>query len=209
MRRLALLSVLLATGCAAPQFVAQVSVRHMIDAPFQGKRFAFQRNEAQQQSLLQREVEQQVGAALAQQGLALVGAHEADWLVSLDYGSDKGRTVTRQQPLWGTVGYGVWYQRLDTAKGAVWVPRYYPESGIVGSVPISHTVYTHFLSMDIYDRRTLATGEFAKRYEGRATHAADEAALDPALPWLIRALFQSFPGFSGATREVRLLLPQK
>ncbi|GAA5787372.1 DUF4136 domain-containing protein [Chitiniphilus shinanonensis] len=210
MRWLALFLVLLCTGCAAPQFVAQVGVRHTIDTPFAGKRFAFQRAPEQTQSLLQQNVEAQVGSALSQQGLRLAERdQDADWLVALDYGVDDGKAVTRQVPVWGTVGYSVYYQRISTGQGVVLVPSYFPETGVVGSVPVTDTVYTRFLNVDIYDRQPLQQGDFAKRYEGRASNQSDQQDFDPALPWLIRALFQSFPGFSGTTREVRFDLPKK
>ncbi|WP_169307396.1 DUF4136 domain-containing protein [Chitiniphilus eburneus] len=210
MRYLALALVLLCSGCAAPQFVAQVSVRHTIDTPFAGKRFAFQRTPEQSQSLLQQNVESQVGTALSQQGLRFADREQdADWLVALDYGVDDGKAVTRQVPVWGTVGYSVYYQRISTGQGVVLVPSYFPQTGIVGSVPVTDTVYTRFLNVDIFDRKPLAAGDFAKRYEGSASNQSAEREFDPALPWLIRALFQSFPGFSGTTSEVRFELPKK
>ncbi|WP_255991242.1 DUF4136 domain-containing protein [Chitinolyticbacter albus] len=210
LRGLVVLLALLLTACATPQFVADVHVRHDLTEPFAGKRFTFQRGAAQSQSLLQREVETRVSDALAAQGLTPVEREaDADWLVALDYGVDDGKTVVTQQPVWGTVGYGIYYQRINTGNGVVLVPSYFPETGIVGSVPVTHIVYTRHLSVDILDHQQLRDGGFAKRYEGSASNASSDNAFDPALPWLTQALFQFFPGFSGTTREVRFDLPQR
>ncbi|WP_148716627.1 DUF4136 domain-containing protein [Chitinolyticbacter meiyuanensis] len=210
LRGLVVLLAVLLTACATPQFVAEVNVRHDLNEPFAGKRFAFQRGAGQSQSLLQREVEVRVGDALAAQGLIQVERDtDADWLVALDYGVDDGKTVVTQQPVWGTVGYSIYYQRISTGNGVVLVPSYFPETGIVGSVPVTDTVYTRHLAVDILDRLRLQDGGFAKRYEGRARNQADNPQFDPALPWLTQALFQFFPGFSGTTREVRFDLPQR
>ncbi|MBB5189292.1 hypothetical protein HNQ50_000002 [Silvimonas terrae] len=197
-------------GCATPppEFVAQVTVRHTLASSVAGKQFAFTRQAPQSQSLLDHTAEQQVAQELANAGLVQAdNPQRADWLVSLNYGVDNGQIVVTQEPVWGPVGYGVFYNWYSTPTGRVYVPAYYPQTGVVGTQSIQSTVYTRFLTVDISDRQLLEQGRFAKLYEGKALNRSDTQDIDTALPWLTRALFQSFPGFSGTTSTVRLLLP--
>jgi hypothetical protein len=124
--------------------------------------------------------------------------------VRFDYQIDDGKNKSYQQPIWGTIGYSVSYQRVTSGGSVVFIPRYYPETGIVGSQTVNETIYTREVFVDILDRKTLDKGEFAKLYEGRARNRSENDELDTAVPWLIRSLFKPFPGPSGVSREVRM-----
>ncbi|GGP17513.1 DUF4136 domain-containing protein [Silvimonas iriomotensis] len=199
-------------GCATrpPEFVAQVTVRHTLASAVAGKQFAFARPAPQSQSLLDQAAEQQVAHELSAAGLVEAdNAQHADWLVALNYGVDNGQIVVTQEPVWGTVGYASYYGWYPGPYGGrMFVPGWYAQPGIVGTQSIQSTVYTRFLTVDISDRVLLEQGRFAKLYEGKAINHSETQDLDAALPWLTRALFQSFPGFSGTTTTVRLILPQ-
>ncbi|GGP28273.1 DUF4136 domain-containing protein [Silvimonas amylolytica] len=208
---LALVLGLLA-GCATrpPEFVAQVTIRHTLASAVAGKQFAFARPAPQSQSLLDQSVEQQVAQELSAVGLVQAESPQrADWLIALNYGVDNGQIVVTQEPVWGTVGYTPYYNWYPGPYGGrMYAPMWYPQPGIVGVQSVQNTVYTRFLSVDISDRQLLEQGRFAKLYEGKAVNHSESQDLDTALPWLTRALFQSFPGFSGTTTTVRLVLPQ-
>ena len=203
--------VALLAGCASapPQFIAQVTVRHDIASDVHGKRFLFAQTSSQTQSLLEKQVQSQVAAQLLAAGLVEASTTaDADWVVALTYGIDNGQIVVSQEPIWGTVGYDMYYGRMPLRGGGYYyVPQYFPQTGIVGTQPIQTTVFTKTLAVDISDRKLLQSGQFAKLYEGRALNKSTDQDLDWALPWLSRALFQSFPGFSGQTTTVKLLLP--
>ena len=208
-----LLLILLAflAGCASvpPQFVAQITVRHTIASDMAGKRFLFAQTSNQTQSLLEQQVQAQVGSQLMAAGLLQAQTPaDADWIVALTYGIDNGQVVVSQEPIWGTVGYDMYYGRMPLRGGGFYyVPQYFPQTGIVGSQPIQTTVYTSTLAVDISDRKLLQSGQFAKLYEGKALNKSVDQDLDWTLPWLSRALFLSFPGFSGQTTTVKLPLP--
>ncbi|WP_200916943.1 DUF4136 domain-containing protein [Jeongeupia sp. HS-3] len=209
MRALLLLSMLvLLAGCATspPTFKSEVSIRHQMASEVAGKRFAFKRDASQSQSLLQREVEHDVAVALEGHGLQLeTSAARADWLVELAYGVDDGKTVTYNQPVWGTTYY-TYYRRVYSGNSYVVVPYYYPSTEVVGSQQVSETVFTRYLAVDIYDRKALARNDFAKLYEGEAKNHSRSDKFDNALPYLTQSLFQSFPGLTG-TRTIQLALP--
>ncbi|GAB7129684.1 hypothetical protein JCM19000A_41920 [Silvimonas sp. JCM 19000] len=203
---MALLVVL--AGCAStpPQFVAQVTVRHNIASDVHGKRFLFAQTANQTQSLLEKQVQAQVANQLIMAGLqqAAVPA-DADWLVALSYGIDNGQVIVTQEPIWGPVGYDMYYGRY-LGGGYFYAPMFYPQTGIVGVQPVQTTIYTSTLAVDISDRRLLQNNQFAKLYEGKAIHRSQQQDLDWTLPLLARSLFQSFPGFSGQTSTVRIPL---
>lgn len=222
-----LLFVALLAGCAAPSFVATVSVRHQLPvaalkasspvasgsaaavqaAMASPKAFAIERNASQAQSLAYKQFETDLARRLVQQGLIWQkDLNKADWLVRLDYQVDDGKEKSYQQPIWGTVGYSVSYQRVIRGGSVIFIPRYYPETGIVGSQTVSETIFTREVFVDILDRKTLDKGEFAKLYEGRARNRSHSDELDSAVPLLIQSLFLPFPGPSGVSREVRIPL---
>lgn len=218
-----LLAVFLA-GCAAPSFVATVSVRHQLPplkptqvasgtaaavqaAMAKPKAFVIESNASQAQSLAYSQFESELAGHLMQQGLIWQkDPQKADWLVRLDYQIDDGKNKSYQQPIWGTVGYSVSYQRVISGGSVVFIPRYYPETGIIGSQTVSETIFTREVFVDILDKRNLDKGEFAKLYEGRARNRSQNDELDSAVPYLIRSLFLPFPGPSGVSREVRIPL---
>lgn len=231
-----LLVVIFMAGCAAPSFVATVSVRHQLpatalklanaaSAPASGaaavqaamaqtsstakpKAFVIESNASQAQSLAHQQFESELAGHLMQQGLIWQkDPQKADWLVRLDYQIDDGKNKSYQQPIWGTVGYSVSYQRvISSGGGIVFIPRYYPETGIIGSQIVNETIFTREVFVDILDKRHLEKGEFAKLYEGRARNLSQNDELDSAVPYLIRSLFLPFPGPSGVSREVRIPL---
>ncbi|NHQ88652.1 DUF4136 domain-containing protein [Iodobacter sp. HSC-16F04] len=209
LKLMAMVAVFL-TGCAAPQFAATVSVRHNLASSPAAQRFAFERNASQVQSLAQRDFEEDVSAELMRKGYVYEpNMSAADWLVRLQYQVDGGKTVTSQEPIWGTVGFSTYYRRVSTSNGVVLVPYTRTESGVIGSRPVSDTVYSRQLTLDILDRKDLAAGRFAKLFEGKAVNRSSDDAIEPAVPWLIRALFEQFPGVSGSNREVKIILPEQ
>ncbi|WP_348944128.1 DUF4136 domain-containing protein [Chitinibacter sp. FCG-7] len=211
-------------GCASPSFVATVSVRHQLPAGVlkasapavsgaeavaaamaRPKAFAFERSASQAQSLAYQQYETELAQHLVEQGLIWQrDPKAADWLVRFDYQIDDGKNKSYQQPIWGTIGYSVSYRRVISGGSVVFIPRYYPETGIVGTQTVNETIYTREVFVDILDRKTLDKGEFAKLYEGRARNRSQNDELDAAVPWLIRSLFKPFPGPSGVSREVRM-----
>jgi hypothetical protein len=222
-----LVAVVFLAGCAAPSFVATVSVRHQLPplkptavasgsaAAVQAamatenrpKAFVIESNASQAQSLAYSQFESELAGHLMQQGLIWQkDPKQADWLVRLDYQIDDGKNKSYQQPIWGTVGYSVSYQRVISGGNVVFIPRYYPETGIIGSQTVNETIFTREVFVDILDKRHLEKGEFAKLYEGRARNRSQNDELDSAVPYLIRSLFLPFPGPSGVSREVRIPL---
>lgn len=197
MRMVSLLLVLLCTACAAPQFVAQVSSRSTLPAssPVAGKRFMIETPAGQEQSLARRDYAAQVARELKARGLTQVGDGQfADWLVRFDWRLSGPVSTTTQFPVTTSVGI--------FGGGWSW-------GGIGMSFPIypdaTQTVwYGRELTLDIFDPQALKAGQFAKLYEARAVNTSTRNVIEPAVPWLIRAIFRDFPQPGASRREVAI-----
>jgi Domain of unknown function (DUF4136) len=153
-----------------------------------------------------------VSSHLAAQGFRpAAGPNSADYLVTLEYGVDQGRTEVRTSPGfgysglgYGGLGYRPYFSRFGYfGRGyhpfyygwhdPFWSPLDYPEVR-------SYTVYTSFLDMDIKRR---ADGQ--SLFEGSAKARSRTDNLQSLVPNLVQAMFTGFPGNSGET--VRITVP--
>jgi hypothetical protein len=75
-----------------------------------------------------------------------------------------------------------------------------PEPGIFGSA--SYTEYRKGLWIFMYENTPEGRGEQKIVYEGSVVSAGSLMEVSTAMPAMIRALFQEFPGESGRTRKV-------
>lgn len=200
MRIVSLMLVLLCTACAAPQFVAQVSSRSTLaaSAPLAGKRFIIEPRPGQDQSLARLDYENQVSGALRQRGLVQVtDSRNADWLVRFNYRlTGPVQNSSSSMPVWGSVGIatGGW--------SGVGIGMTFP----IFQEMLSTTYFGRELTLDVFDPKALQSGQFAKLYETRALNLSPDNVLEPAVPWLIRAVFQDFPQPGTSRREVRVPL---
>ncbi|MBE9610741.1 DUF4136 domain-containing protein [Chitinilyticum piscinae] len=198
MKRILLcLLVLLCSACAAPNFVAQVSSRSTLPAssPVAGKRFIIETPPGQEQSIARRDFAAQIARELKSRGMTQVGDSQfADWLLRFDWRVSGPVSTTTQYPVHSSIGI--------FGGGWSW-------GGIGMSFPIySESTQTNWyareLTLDIYDPRALKSGQFAKLYEAKASNSSTSNAIEPAVPWLIRAVFQDFPQPGVIRREVRI-----
>lgn len=194
------------TGCAT-YFGAEVTSYHQPDQPLKGLSFRFSPTEEQRESL-----EYQAYAALLRQQLLRHGLLEAggqaDLRVEVDYGTDTGRPVRYTQPQYGYVFQGmnlVRRERVDANGQRVQFYESVPVYGydVIGYSSYLRTVYRHQLKLTMTGTRP-QPGRPARLYEGTAVSESEDGATNNAMPWLVRALFQNFPGPNGQTRHVRV-----
>jgi hypothetical protein len=80
-------------------------------------------------------------------------------------------------------------------------PRY------VGDRPVSRTVQISALNLRLLDTKVAAQGNQAGKprtvFESRAMYEGDNGDLPALMPYLVRAVFDGFPGQNGKTRMVR------
>jgi Domain of unknown function (DUF4136) len=76
-------------------------------------------------------------------------------------------------------------------------PRY------VGDRPINRTVQISSLQLRLLDTKGAAPGKPRTVFESRAIYEGDNGDLPAVVPFLVRAIFDEFPGQNGRTRTVR------
>jgi Domain of unknown function (DUF4136) len=80
-------------------------------------------------------------------------------------------------------------------------PRY------VGDRPVNRTVHTSSLNLRLIDTKGAAVGNQAGMprtvFESRAIYQGENGDLPAVMPYLVRAVFDGFPGQNGKTRAVR------
>jgi len=206
------------TGCAEP-FNARVSRFQTMPAP-QGQSYAIRAEApALSNSLEFAHYADLVSNKLRAQGYQPAASPEtATLVVSLDYGVDKGKVMTRVEPFagyggWG--GYGPWggyglgyggrgYRHHGFYRGG-FAFGYDPYLFGPGYGELeSYTVFTSGLELKI-DRK--ADGQ--RVFEGHAKAVSSNDALTTLVPNLIDAMFTNFPGNSGETVKITVAPPKK
>ena len=212
-------AVLSLTGCAEP-FNANVSRFQSLPAP-QGQSYFIRTSEPRLANSLEfSHYADLVASKLSAQGYQLAANPDAATLVvSLDYGVDKGKMMTRTEPFsgyggWG--GYGLWGGGYPYRGYGYGYPHrgYYRGSFAFGYDPFlfgggyqreeSYIVYTSGLDMQI-DRK--ADGK--RVFEGHAKAVSSVDSLTYLVPNLIDAMFTNFPGNSGETVKITVAPPKK
>lgn len=185
---LACLSVLLVVGCA-PTFEADVTHFNALPGNVSGRSFAILPDQGQTASLEFEHYAQQVAGVLLGYGLRGAPAGNAvDLVVLMHYGSAGSQTQFYYDPgpYMGPWGYG-WYG-----------PGWY------GGEWRSYTTYSQLLEVEILDGPAWRAGQRHMLWQGRAISDTGIRDFTVAMPYLVRALFQGFPGVSGQTQRVSL-----
>lgn len=200
MKRLALFFVLLLslTACG-PQLVSSDVTRFHSQMPPPGQSFTILPDADQRGSLEFQSYAEQVANALTAQGYRAIAPDGpiADMVVFLRYGVEPGRTEVRTSPVYGSAGYG-------------WGPHSYGYGMGLG-MPLGPdyetttiTKFARYLAIDIYDGPGFRAGGRQKLFEGRAISEGTSRDLVSVMPYLVRALFNNFPGPSGETIRVKV-----
>lgn len=205
-------SMLLLAGCAT-RFQADVAVFHAwpgeaaTPAVGSARNYAFAPAAGQRDSLEYRAYQDDVRRALAAHGLH--EAAPAGLRVSFDYGTvDALRTVARAAPVIFpslSVGYGWGGWRGGWGGFGLGIPLGgYPFAGpAYATVDEQEKVVEHRLRLVIAS----AADPAQRLYEATAIADAPTADLPQVFPLLVRAMFEDFPGRSGATRRVTVDAP--
>jgi len=211
--RVALLLVCawLCAACAAPPIRSDVSVFHQLHAELRDKTFAFITLEAQGDT-----PEHKAYCDMVKEHLLAYGMREAsgtassDFLVAIDYFADSPLQLTTHTPAFGQTGvarsesgalepYGVTSMVRSTTTYASSPAASANGAGL-------HSSYASGFTLLMYETKVALQGGDAKPvYEGRVSAAGSNESLAKALPVMIKALFQQFPGRSGDMRMARMI----
>jgi Domain of unknown function (DUF4136) len=203
---LAFLSVLLA-GCATT-LRADVTSFQSWPADATSGTYSFKRTGQQAGSLEHQAYEGLARAQLGQVGLqeAAAGA-TARFAVALDYGVST-KTVTSTEPVWGYPYAGAYDPFFYPGWGSAgfWPPHPYHYShpyaypysygpSVIGYTTVSREVSLRRLRVEIAEGAT-------KVFEATATSSGANATLSVTMPYLMRSVFEGFPGNNGQTRAM-------
>lgn len=178
----------------------------------QGQTFVIEPSSNEQGSLEYKQYAQLIRQKLEQNGFHFSEKKSGeDYKVKFTFGIDNGSTSTVDMPLYGQTGGGTTTfqgNSMGSVGGAPYSSTSFgtsytaPTYGEVGSVPISVTTYTRFLTLGIWDAKSLAQGKGDKVFEANAISKGSSSSLPTVMPLMIDAVFQDFPGKNGETITV-------
>jgi Domain of unknown function (DUF4136) len=189
---LTVLSLLL-TGCATT-LRSDVTSFQQWPANASGSSYNFKRLAGQEASLEHKSYEDLTRTEMAAQGLseAPIGA-KGRFEVSLDYGI-KTRTYLSREAIVDHPSY--WHPPRHFHNGG-WRPGYWAPSPfgptVLGYRTVSQDVSNRRLRVDISEGAN-------KVFEASATSSGSNASLPSIMPYLIRSVFDGFPGTNGQNR---------
>ena len=206
---LCLLGTLL-SGCATTTVLSHVTVFHELSTTPHDVKYAFVRSSQQQGSLEHKAYEQMAREQLNKRGFLEVPVTQANVAVFLSYQIDDGKTVISSYPIFGQTGvagsqtYGNIYGTSRGTASFSATTTYTPSIGVVGTGNQSDLQYTRKVQLDMLDRQLLDKETVSKIYEGRVTSVGLSGQLNRVMPYMLRSLFQEFPGRSGTTTDIEL-----
>ncbi len=98
------------------------------------------------------------------------------------------------------MGYGYGYRRSHFGYGFGYGYPY-------GDRTTTRQMFVRRVELAIYDGATYNTENPERVFEGTAVSTGTNGQIDPVIPYIIQAIFDQFPGESGATRTVRVEVP--
>jgi len=200
-------AVLLAAGCAGvPSVPGEVTRFHRWENA-EPRTVAVRTDPQRAGSLEHASYEAHLRERLVALGFAAAPLAEARYQVSLEVSAtpEPRRVVDMWMPGFHgpAPGWGGWgpgfhpYSRFDPWWG-------FPPAPIVTDL----TVWRHDVRVDLWDMRVGPAGG-SKVFEATATASAQSEALPRLVPGLVDALLSGFPGPSGVTNRVEVLLPPR
>ncbi len=197
---LLLLALALTTGCA--RLETKVTRFHQLPNVSPGKTFTLSGPKKRAHRLEYDKYASLIAARLSAHGWRYTHSAQSDYVATFDCGILGTRDAYDVVPVMGYSGgeavfqTGAVYNRHGKYRGSYSGVGYsMPVYGVVGSAAAPVTVFDRFLTLTITDRRTGKTV-----FESRAISSGESGEINEVLPAMIDALFQDFPGPSGATR---------
>jgi Domain of unknown function (DUF4136) len=188
-------ALLLTAGCAST-LRSDVTSFQRWPANAAGSSYSFRRAVNQEGSLEHKTYEDLARAELNQVGLKEASpGSKGRFEVSLEYGVNT-RTVRTREPI--VVDPSYWHPAHYHPNWG-WRPGYWATSpygpAVVGYRNVSRDVSARRLRVDIAEGAS-------KVFEASATSSGSNATLSVTMPYLVRSVFDGFPGTNGQSREV-------
>lgn len=174
---------------------------------YSGKSFAVRPIKGQETGLEYQDYAGYVASKLTAYGMVQAPFDQADFVAAIQYGVDRGRTVSGLTPVYGQTGGGEathsgTIQGPDgtaTYSGTTYIPETY---GVVDEIEWSKTDYTRSFDLVIVDGQSVASGKPRQVYQANAISIGKEKTFYSVSRCVIDAVLNKFPDASGATRFV-------
>lgn len=154
---------------------------------------------------------QKIKEQLDAKGFVEATSDKADVIVFIEYGIDDGREVISSYPIWGQTGVAssTTYGNINANGNYSGTTFNTPRFGVVGSETTSDTVYKRYLKLEMVDNKVyLASKKLKNIYEAKVVSVGSSNSLTKIMPYMIRSLFDEFPGESGTTKEKSFPMPE-
>ncbi|MGE4580646.1 MAG: DUF4136 domain-containing protein [Desulfuromonadales bacterium] len=194
---------MLLSGCGG-RIVSDVAIFHQLQNNTNQFKFAFLPLDGQKGNLEYKSYKSLISEQLASNGFVET-TENPSYFISFAYGIDSGREEISSVPIFGQTGvasattYGSinTFGNYGTYSGTT---TYQPTYGLVGSAPVSSTVFTRKLELSIVDIEKSTKEEPAIVYQASVVSSGSSSQIAAVMPYMIQALFKKFPGESGKTR---------
>lgn len=193
------------TACASPKYVvSDVTRHHTLPQSPSGETFVVVASEKNQdESLAFNAYSDTVSRQLSSLGLRSFSGETSnpDLVVTLNWSIEGPSPDVKSRGTGFSYGLGYGYGR----------PSHFGYGFGYGSPPESRTLtkqmFVRRVELAIYDGDTYNTENPRRVFEGTALSTGTNGQIDPVMPYIIQAIFDKFPGASGATRTVRVEVP--
>jgi hypothetical protein len=197
---LALLAAVGLVGCATP---VETSVTRFHTLPKQGTGAAFSVRPIDKKGRGEIELSEytaKIAGHLQKYGWSQGTSNNSSIVVGYGFGITKPYEVHGEQPIIARTGGGTtWHTgTVTTSRGNAFYSSssYTPATySVVGSYPVTYTLYTRWLLLIAKDRKTNKD-----LFEIRCVSAGSSGELSQVLPAMIDSAFAEFPGKSGKTK---------
>jgi hypothetical protein len=169
-----------AEGCSSPD--VSVTAFHDLPSNVAGVKYCAVPPATQHGSIEHQAYVDAIAKELTRHGLVSAPVAEAQFLLSISYGIDNGSVHTVSNPIYGQVGN---------------------DFGVVSHSTGSYRVYERFLEVRLSENPASSERGALERYRSIVKSNGTGNQLAEIMPYLIRAVFEDFPGRSGATRRIR------
>ena len=193
-------------ACASPKYVvSDVTRHHSLPRAPAGETFAVVASaENQDESLAFNAYAAIIERQLSSLGLRSFGGETStpDLVVTLNWSVEgPSPDVKSRGGGYGySLGYGYGYRRSHFGYGFGYGYPY-------GNRTTTRQMFVRRVELAIYDGATYNSENPKRVFEGTALSTGTNGQIDPVMPYIIQAIFDQFPGASGATRTVRIEVP--
>ena len=201
---LALAVVALLSACASP-ITTRVTSFNQWPADMAGSTFSYITPVDTTRQLEQAAYEGHVQVELEKRGLKLAPPGQAGRIQVDVAASSRSEEKTWMQPVYqdNMVFVPPYRDAAGRLYGGGWVPDPFGPR-YVGDRPVSMTVYTNSLRVRLLDTQGTPPGKPPRTvFESRAFYEGGSGDLPLVVPYLVRAVFDDFPGQNGQVRVVK------